>query len=240
MIGIYTIINKQNSKLYVGSSINIPRRFKEHKRNLINNKHCNSHLQYSFNKHGLESFIFEVLDSCDLEFLESTEQYWINMTQCANRKFGYNLDICAYNSSHKLSEETKNKIRIKAIGRKRSKEAIEKTTKANKGQSRPKQSETMKKLYAEGKIKAPMLSFQKYSEMGKISRRNFKAKSVEERAKVYNSSIVEQLDTNGKVIAVYSSYSEAAKATGVDKATVKKRCVTKNFKKAPFLKTREK
>lgn len=43
--GIYQIENKINSKVYIGSSNNIKRRWQKHKALLRHNKHPNSHLQ---------------------------------------------------------------------------------------------------------------------------------------------------------------------------------------------------
>lgn len=61
MIGIYSIINKANNKIYIGSTINLERRLKEHKRRLKYNNHTNTHLQYAWNKYGKECFKFEEL-----------------------------------------------------------------------------------------------------------------------------------------------------------------------------------
>jgi len=61
MIGIYCIKNIINNKIYIGSSINIENRFKQHLSDLRNNNHHNSHLQFSYNKHGENNFVFYVL-----------------------------------------------------------------------------------------------------------------------------------------------------------------------------------
>lgn len=39
MIGVYLITNNINGKMYIGSSINIERRWKEHLRDLRNGNH---------------------------------------------------------------------------------------------------------------------------------------------------------------------------------------------------------
>ena len=49
-IGIYKIINKVNGKYYVGSSLNINKRWSVHKSALSKNKHHNDHLQNAWNK----------------------------------------------------------------------------------------------------------------------------------------------------------------------------------------------
>jgi predicted GIY-YIG superfamily endonuclease len=58
---IYKIVNTVNDKYYLGSSNNITRRWRDHVRNLDNNKHCNTKLQNAWNKYGKDSFVFEVI-----------------------------------------------------------------------------------------------------------------------------------------------------------------------------------
>lgn len=57
MSGVYQIYNTVNGKRYIGSSIHIEQRFKEHLRNLRANKHVNAHLQSAWNKYGEHSFV---------------------------------------------------------------------------------------------------------------------------------------------------------------------------------------
>lgn len=59
---IYQIVNKINGKRYIGSTTNAAKRKKEHFYNLSKNKHINIHLQRSYNKHGKESFVFEIIE----------------------------------------------------------------------------------------------------------------------------------------------------------------------------------
>lgn len=109
--GIYTITNLVNGKIYVGSSIGIKKRFWEHKSALRNNKHCSAHLQKAFTKYGIENFSFELLIECDKKFLQSAEQYWINMLNSANHKYGYNI-ACVAGSTKGLpfTDEHRKKI----------------------------------------------------------------------------------------------------------------------------------
>jgi group I intron endonuclease len=64
-IGIYKITNTKNGKFYVGSSKNIDVRFKSHVSALVAKRHHCKHLQFSFDKHGLESFSFDVIEICE-------------------------------------------------------------------------------------------------------------------------------------------------------------------------------
>lgn len=71
--GVYRIVNKNTNVEYIGSAVNLRRRKNEHFNDLLKNKHCNSYLQNSYNKHGLEAFSFEVLFYCDIEYLRDLE-----------------------------------------------------------------------------------------------------------------------------------------------------------------------
>ena len=91
LVGIYKITNKNNGKFYIGSSNNIIRRWRKHKRLLNNQKHPNIILQNSWNKHGSNNFIFEVIEILfDINNLISREQYYLdNLLPFEN--VGYNI-----------------------------------------------------------------------------------------------------------------------------------------------------
>lgn len=59
--GIYKITNTENNKVYIGESLDIYRRWDEHKYDLLHNKHCNYLLQNDFNKYGIDIFGFEII-----------------------------------------------------------------------------------------------------------------------------------------------------------------------------------
>ena len=65
MIGIYVITNVANLKVYVGQSIDIKRRWKEHLATLKQGKHFNKHLQGAYTKYGKESLIFTIVEECE-------------------------------------------------------------------------------------------------------------------------------------------------------------------------------
>lgn len=97
--GVYIISNIKNNKKYIGScTSSIKQRLNNHKNELKKGKHRNTYLQRSFNKYGIENFTFEILEEHDPEFCISMEQYWMNMLNVTNRKFGYNIAPVAGNS----------------------------------------------------------------------------------------------------------------------------------------------
>lgn len=90
-IGIYMIQNMCNNKVYIGQSIDIERRWNDHKYKLNNNKHENLHLQDSFNKYGESNFVFSILCECETDQLNDLEIYYIDKYKSYNSKYGYNL-----------------------------------------------------------------------------------------------------------------------------------------------------
>ena len=60
--GVYKITNTINGKIYIGSAKGFKKRAYQHTSSLKNGKHQNKHLQASFNKHGTDAFLFEVIE----------------------------------------------------------------------------------------------------------------------------------------------------------------------------------
>lgn len=95
--GIYKIICI-NNKFYIGSSVNIGGRLKDHVRLLKRNKHQNKYLQNSWNKYGEKNFRFEIIENIyDANQLLIREKWWIHNTNCYNIKIGFNIskDPCS-------------------------------------------------------------------------------------------------------------------------------------------------
>lgn len=77
--GIYCIKNIVNNKSYVGSSVNIHQRLQIHRAALRKNKHNNSYLQRSWNKHGEINFVCFVIEFCPEDSLLVREKYFIEI-----------------------------------------------------------------------------------------------------------------------------------------------------------------
>ena len=87
--GIYRIEHKETGKSYVGLSIDIFKRWKEHS-NFWQAKAKWSVIKQALHKHGLENFTFTILEECSKEELNDREIHWIKEldTQAPN---GYNM-----------------------------------------------------------------------------------------------------------------------------------------------------
>ena len=88
--GIYKIINKDNGKYYVGRTLNLDKRWYQHKKLLIKNKHFNKYLQSAWNKHGSDKFEFIIVEYVNNKNeLINIEQKYIN-TFIVERQNGLN------------------------------------------------------------------------------------------------------------------------------------------------------
>lgn len=76
MRGIYKISCDQEDRVYIGSSTNIDRRWREHRRMLKAETHHCAALQLAWDAYGDESFIFDVVELC--ENIVLAEQYWLD------------------------------------------------------------------------------------------------------------------------------------------------------------------
>lgn len=134
--GVYQITNEVNGKRYIGSAVNLEIRKKQHFQRLKKGDHPNIHLRRSCAKHGLGAFSFKVIVNCAAEHVLSWEQ-----TALEGLMPEFNICPTAGSSAgRKFSEETKDKIRQKAIGRKytiRSAEHRAKLSAVHKGKSKP-------------------------------------------------------------------------------------------------------
>lgn len=96
--GIYIIKNAKTKKVYVGSSINITSRVRNHIKDLNKGIHHSMKLQRSFNKHGSQVFVYGVIELCDKNLLPSREKYWIDYYN--SYKKGFN---CSDNTTRPLT-----------------------------------------------------------------------------------------------------------------------------------------
>ena len=100
--GIYKIENKENGKVYIGSSKNIEKRWEAHEVGLKNKRHHNAKLQHAWNKAGGKLPLdYSVLEECSIEDLFVREQHWMDF---------YNSYSDGYNCT-KLSQGCPNPVK---------------------------------------------------------------------------------------------------------------------------------
>ena len=147
MTGIYRIESLcKPERAYIGSSVNIKKRWQEHLRNLRSNHHHSQSLQNHYNKYGEQDLIFIIIELCLPEFLIAREQHYIdsfnpifNSCKIAGSRLGF-----------KLSDETKLKLSKIQTGRRHSAETLKKMRELAKYRP-PMANETKEKLREAGK-----------------------------------------------------------------------------------------
>jgi len=121
--GIYKIQSiVKPERIYIGSAVNINRRWRNHLTRLKNGTHCNQKIFNHVNKYGITDLSFSILLFCEINDLIKTEQFFID---------SYNpyFNICKVAGSplgRKQSKETKLRLSKIHKGKKLSPEHIEK------------------------------------------------------------------------------------------------------------------
>lgn len=129
--GIYLLICNTTGKIYLGSAINLRKRFNEH----LNRSNSNLLLQNAIKKYGIENFTFIILEICHPEELIAFEQYYMdelkptyNILHIAGSLKGFKhseasrqlISVAKKNNLYSLgyihSEESRKRISLAHIG----------------------------------------------------------------------------------------------------------------------------
>lgn len=109
--GVYSFKNKLDGKRYIGTSVDLEKRKRQHLRSLRRNKHENPPFQNAWNKYGEDNFEYEVLQRCPKVECVEWEAAWILIFETTDRDKGYN--ICPHGTCKlgtKFSDEAKAKM----------------------------------------------------------------------------------------------------------------------------------
>lgn len=190
--GIYQIENRVNGKRYIGSAVNIRKRWSRHLCDLRHKKHCNPHLQSAFDKYGKTAFMFTILEHTESERLIEREQHYFDTLNPE-----YNIAPTAGNSlGRSCSLESRLKFSAARMGHPVTEETRRKISKAMSGERNPNYGNRGKPLTAEHRAKIskamsgnrhPMYgkhpseeSRRKMSEAGKAHWRRVRAAKIQE------------------------------------------------------------
>lgn len=88
VIGIYKITNQITKMVYIGQSVDIQRRWREHR---VKYKSKDTLLYQAMRLYGINNFTFEILEECKAEELNSKEKYYIQ--QYNTLEEGYNMSV---------------------------------------------------------------------------------------------------------------------------------------------------
>ena len=104
--GVYQITCIPSGNVYIGSSVALDRRLREHKRELRIGTHCSSYMQNSWNKYGHDAFEFKVLVICEKDMTLFYEQILLDALE---PKFN-TAKIAGSNAGIARSDETKKRM----------------------------------------------------------------------------------------------------------------------------------
>lgn len=133
--GVYRITCTENQKVYIGSSVHVFQRWREHRSCLNRNCHQNAHLQYSWLKYGESAFGFALIEETTREQMIAREEYWIHELNSHRRDYGFNIVATptSPNLGKHLSDAHKLKLSIALTGRVFSEEHRARKSIANTG-----------------------------------------------------------------------------------------------------------
>lgn len=89
-MGIYTITNTQNGMQYIGQSICIEKRWREHAQYLRSSTHVSKKLQEEWNVLGKEGFTFSILEELPADQLDEGERRQMELRFARTGDHGYN------------------------------------------------------------------------------------------------------------------------------------------------------
>ena len=92
---VYKITNTVTNDFYIGSSKDVKRRWREHKRQSTWKKHPNNQLYQDMKKYGIDKFVFEILAEVEEDKLKEMEQQFIETlkpTYNSNRANGWDIE----------------------------------------------------------------------------------------------------------------------------------------------------
>lgn len=129
MSGIYAIEHVASGRIYIGASVNIPRRWKRHMNDLDAGLHRNAVLQAAWVQFGRDAFRFYVLERCERAVLQRREQEWISGLEAAVT--GFNQSPTA--GWHPHTDQSRARVSAALRGRTCTPEHRAAVSRANKG-----------------------------------------------------------------------------------------------------------
>lgn len=215
--GIYKITNKVNLKVYVGQSIDILRRWCEHKKIGAKYNRAIYPIYAAICKYGIDNFDFEIVEICDVKDLNDKEKYWIKQLNSLAEKFGgwgYNLteggQICDtyVGNSDQGKEVYQYTVEGAFVGRYRNQQRAAEAV----------------GLKSSASIRS---AIRRNGLAGGFQWRNYMADNISAYQKVSHRKSVYQYNTDGTFIAEFGNTSIAAAEVGVSQSLIELCCEMK-------------
>lgn len=145
MVGIYKITSPKG-RVYVGQSVNIPKRIKKYKSLCTKGQ---TRLHNSLIKHGFDRHVIEVIEECDKTNLNERERYWQDYYDVLGKN-GLNCRLTgSTDKSGSLSDETKKKLSDSRKNYRHPQNVLDKIAKTKAGKWSGLDSATSKRVVSE-------------------------------------------------------------------------------------------
>lgn len=206
--GIYKIENLINHNVYIGQSVDIQKRWREH---LFAARHldCKDHnmpIHLALSKYGEDNFSLEVLEECPKNLLDEKEVYWIEKYN--SYKKGYNATIGGCQNHEHLGTP----VELYDL------EGNYVTEYSNA-------TEAAKALGISRNTIYQILYGQRLSAKGfQFKRKNSNKIITKYKSRQGGSIPIYQLDLNGSIIKKWDSATQAARELNFDASTITKCC----------------
>ena len=235
MVGIYKITFLGTASCYIGSSFNIATRKTAHLNYFKNNNHHSVKLQNAYNKYGIESLVFEVIEECDnvsRDELFTREQHYIDLYDSFHN--GYNMSSSAWTYIHEWTDEDR-AIRSASMvgelnhfyGKSHTKETINKIKASRKDMTGVNNPFFGKTHSEESKLKFKAAMEAKQNDPNYVHPLTGKPKTEESITKMKASM---PQSTRCTIDGVnYTSVSEASAVLGIGATTIRLRLSSYNF-----------
>lgn len=214
MIGIYKITNQINGKCYIGQSVDIDRRLKEH---FMPSKYNNpSRIEYNYainiaiRKYGIKNFTLEIIEQCSEDQLDEKECYWINYYDSYNN--GYNSTLGGRKGPHSPKPQIY-QYDIQGNFIAEYKDGYEAAYKNNFSY------ENIRKVIDTKRKNGRYATFNNYQWL---------TTKYEKITDAYNGNPIIVFNFEGKKIGFYESTELAAKEMNEQEATIRKSCIHHN------------
>lgn len=240
--GIYRWYNHIARKSYVGSSIDLEQRKKQHLYLLSRGRSHSPKLQAVWNKYGQAAFKWEILERCSPEMLIVCESKWVRALDSVKNGYNCSYDVASPTRGHTHTLATRINM-ILAQERPRSKAQLEAARtnllEYNKGLRGVAKSEAHKHRIAKAltsktlseetraKIGARVITEETRAKFrGRVASEASRRKMSESRrgktgALSNRSRPVFQCSLSGSVLARYAGAAEAARALSIGRTSIK-------------------
>lgn len=193
MIGIYQIKSILNHEVYIGSSVDVKKRWRSHRNSLIADKHHSVYLQRHCNKYGIEDLEFSIIELCEKEELVQKEQHYLDT-------FSPKFNVLKKADS--------------SLGVKRRPETIEKVRNANLGLKHPAWRNKIKSKAQGGENHWTKKRESPFNQASKLKMSTSQKKLYENGYKNPVAKTVFQYDLNGVFIKEWESANKAVLVYG--------------------------